>query len=333
MRLFIKNITLFLLPILVISIPVDLFLSSQLRISKDSHADEYSIWNCLFDGKVNSDIVIYGSSRAWVHIDPQIIEDRLNVSAFNLGIDAHNFWLQYLRHKVLLEYNRPPENIIMSVDFYTLQKLKNLYDPDQFLPYMLFSNLIRAYTKSYPTYSFFDYYLPLVRFYGKHKAIFSALKNSIVPINEQSGRIKGFKGQALEWNDDLQNAKTKMKYYEVIFDPELIYLFNDFIIECKEMNINVILVYAPEYIEGQNFLKNRKEVVSLFQNLADKYSIPFLDYSDDEMCKKKEYFYNASHLNMRGAKIFTNKLITDLEEIWNVRDYHGQTIRYDTIVP
>ncbi len=184
MKVFIKQLTIFLLPILVISIPLDVYLSVQLKKSKDYAAGEYSVWNSLFDGKVNSDVVIYGSSRAWVHIDPQMIEDKLNLSAFNLGLDGHNFWLQYLRHKILIEYNPHPKTIILSVDVFSLEKRKDLFNADQFLPYMLFNNLIKHYVESYQGYSLFDSYLPIVRFHGRRDAIFQAVKNSFVSVDD-----------------------------------------------------------------------------------------------------------------------------------------------------
>jgi tRNA A22 N-methylase len=50
----------------------------------------------------------------------------------------------------------------------------------------------------------------------------------------------------------------------------------------------------------------------LYARYSKKYNIPFLDYSDDEICYKKEYFYNASHLNKTGSDLFMQKFIRDL---------------------
>lgn len=323
MKLFLLKVAFYLSIILLISIPLDYFLSWQLKKSKYYAKDEYSVWNDLYDGKIDSDIAIYGSSRAWVQIDPQLLQDRLGLSAYNLGIDGHNIWLQYMRHELLMKYNKKPEYIIFSLDVFTMEKKEDLYNRDQFLPYMLFNNDMKKYIDGYNGYTLLDFYVPLVRYYGKKSAVKYAVKNSVVPINQDLGRKKGYRGQLEVWNDDLIKASLSMKSYQVVPDTFLISQFTKLISECKEKNIKMIFVYTPEYVEGQKFVANRYEVISLYKNIADKYEIPFLDYSNDELCLKKECFYNASHLNKAGAELFTGKLIHDLSKLTTPRRIAG----------
>ena len=202
----------------------------------------------------------------------------------------------------------------MSIDIWSLQKRTKLYNAEQFLPYMLLNKDIINYTSSYNGFISLDYYLPLIRYVGNKKAVVQSIENSIFFPKTKSKRKKGYQGFDFVWNNDLSNAKQKMKHYEGKLDIDLIKLFDKFLLECKEKDIKVILVYTPEYFEGQKFVKNRKEVITLFENFSEKHKIPFLDYSNNEICTKKEYFYNASHLNKTGAELFTNMLINDLKE-------------------
>jgi len=105
-----------------------------------------------------------------------------------------------------------------------------------------------------------------------------------------------------------------MKEYEIKFDAATIQLFDEYLHECRNKGIKVILVYTPEYIEGQKFVKNREEMFKLFINLSLKYNIPFWDYSNDAISFQKKYFYNSSHMNKKGAELFTNKLTNALKE-------------------
>lgn len=304
---------LFFLLIVLLAYPLDLLISYNLK--KSNYAwGEYNTWNDIYNGKINSEIVIYGSSRAWRHIDPNLLKNKLGLSTYNLGIDGHNFWLQHLRHKTLLKYNKKPKYIIMAIDIWSFQKSTELYNAEQFLPYMLLNKDIINYTSSNKGFTSFDYYLPLVRYVGNKKAVVQSIENSIFFPKTLPKRKKGYAGNEQNWNKDFINAKKRMIYYEAKADPELIALFDNFLFECKEKDIEVILVYTPEYFEGQKFVKNRKEIITLFENFSEKYKIPFLDYSNDEICTKKEYFYNASHLNKGGATLFTNMLINDLKK-------------------
>lgn len=313
MKKFLTNIFLyFLLPAVIIAYPLDSIISHFLSQS-NTPPGEYEVWNDIYNTEANCDVAIYGSSRAWVHINPKILSDSLGVKVYNFGIDGHNFWLQYLRHLELLKYNEKPKTIILSVDVGSLQKRKDLYQLYQFLPYMLWNSNIKEYTNSYIGYNKFDYYVPLIRYFGKTNSLKLILKNILNGQSNKRYRQNGFLGMDREWNADLDKAKKKRKSYKIDTDSNSIVLFEKFIKDCKANNIELILVYTPEYIDGQNFVANRNDIIQIYRDFSEKYSIEFYDYSNDSLCLNKKYFYNASHLNSSGAEIFSKKLANDLK--------------------
>ncbi len=298
---------------LLLVYPMDWFISSQLQKSRSHASGEFTTWNDLYAGNINADLAIYGSSRAWVQIDPAILEKELNKLAYNFGIDGHNFWLQYFRHKLFLKNNPKPRCIVISVDIFTLQKRPNLFNANQFLPYMLLDDEVYDYTKSYEGFRSSDYHIPLIRYLGRFDAIRDALKAFMKTPNPKTGRQKGYKPEDVEWNNDFERVKRQMDFYEVEQDTTSIELYDKFLQECKDDNIEVIMIYAPEYIEGQDFVRGRDKVIKMFRDFSKKYAIRFIDYSDHELCFDKKYFYNATHLNKRGAQIFSKQLAKDLK--------------------
>ncbi len=313
MKKFLINSIIFVLPLLIMAYPIDYIMSHYLSQSKD-HPGEFEVWNDIYNSNANCDIAIYGSSRAWVHIDPKILSDSLEFDVYNFGIDGHNFWLQYLRHLEFLKHNKKPKTIIVSVDVFSLQKRNDLYQLDQFLPYMLWNSNIQEYTSSYAGYSTFEYYLPLLRYSGKSNALKTIIKNIFKSQSSENYRNHGFLGMNREWNNDLDKAKKNRDTFKIKLDSTSITLFKNFINECRINDIHLVFVYAPEYIEGQNFVTNRKDIIQFFKDMSTKYSIEFYDYSNDSLCFNKKYFYNASHLNISGAEIFSRKLAGDLKE-------------------
>lgn len=313
MKKFTINIFIFIIPIILLAYPIDLYISAYLKKSNSYAEKEYSTWNAILDGKINSDIVIYGSSRAWVHINPTIITNRLHLSTYNLGIDGHTFCLQYLRHSLLLENNSKPKLIIHSLDIFTLGKGKDLYNSGQFLPYMLWNEEIINATIDYNGFEIIDYYIPLIRYYGRRDAIktaFSMKKNVVNKVE----RVNGYQGQDRKWNTDFDKANNSIKKYEIKLDKTTVILFDKYLRECKFKNIKVIFVYTPEYIDGQKFVKNRNEIINLYKKFSKKYNIPFYDYSNDTISFQKKYFYNAQHLNKTGSQLFTEKLVDTLKK-------------------
>lgn len=312
MNKFIITSLYFLLPLFIIAYPIDYIMSYYLSQSNNSPG-EFEVWNDIYNSNANCDIAIYGSSRAWVHIDPKILNDSLELDVYNFGIDGHNFWLQYLRHLEFLKHNKKPKTIILSVDVYSLQKRIDLYQPDQFLPYMLWNSNIQEYTSSYVGYNTFEYYLPLLRYSGKSNALKTIINNIFINQSNDNFRNNGFLGMKREWNNDLDKAKENKDTYKIKLDSTSITLFEKFINECKINDIELLFVYTPEYIDGQNFVANRNDIFQIYRDMSIKYSIEFYDYSNDSLCFNKKYFYNASHLNNTGAEIFSKTLASDLK--------------------
>ncbi len=270
--------------------------------------------NDIYSGKANCDVAIYGSSRAWVNFNTKIIEDSLKVHAYNFGIDGHNFWLQYLRHLEFTKYNQKPKEIILAVDIFTLEKRKDLYNESQFLPYMLWNKNIWKYTSSYIGFDQIDYLIPLVRYRGKFSALRTAFKNISMRGKVKTYRYKGFAGMNRSWNSDYDEAKATKGTYTAKIDEQTVLLFEKFVQECKESGIKLILVYTPEFIEGQGFVTNKSEIIRIYREFSLKYNIPFWDYSNDKICFDKQLFYNTTHLNKEGANLFTSELVSKLKK-------------------
>lgn len=312
MKKFLLRILWFFLPVVVLAYPLDWFISQNLRKSNAFAVKELPVWNALFSGQLRTDIAIYGSSRAWLQIDSPMMERELGKPTYNFGINAHNFWLQYLRHRMLCDQNQNPKLIIQTLDIHTLMKNKDLVNSEQFLPYMLWNSKIRKWTEGYNGFSIFDYQIPLVRYYAKIQALREARSMWLHPERNKPQRIQGYMGRDISWNGDFERAVGKLKHYEVRPEAPSIALFEGFLKECRDSNIKVVLVYTPEYIEGQKLMHNRAGIIQMYREISAKYGIPFYDYSSHSLSMQKKYFYNTTHLNKTGAELLTKDLIGKL---------------------
>ncbi len=313
MRKFIFRVLIFVIPFILLAYISDKTISGILKKSNSFADGEYPVWNDLYNGEINSDIVIYGSSRALKHISPEILYDSLNVPAYNLGVNGHTLRSEYFRHTLLMKYNRLPRLIIQTIDVTSFEKISDLYNPDQFLPYML--NNTEMERGIFNGFRHIDYHLPMIRYFGKKEAMLEVLKLVFAERLNTPVRVRGYRPRDQEWTDDLKSAKQKMGLLEVKSDSAIIVLFEKFIAECKEKKLPLVLVYTPEYIEGQKFVSNRADILSIYSILSQKYDVPLLDYSNDSISYNRNYFYNSGHLNKTGAELFTRMLIRDLYSI------------------
>lgn len=314
MNLFLKRLLVFVLPLFVVMCFLDVFISYNLKKSHNFQG-EIEVWNAIYSGNINADIAIYGDSRAWTQINPEILNTTLNQNVYNFGIDGHNFWLQYLRHLLYIEYNQKPKTILLNVDIFTLEKRKELYQLEQFLPYALWNNKIINYTASYEGFTKIDYYVPLLRYSGKTKAIKNAFSN-FMRSDTMNFRNKGYKSFDLKWGEN-EKIMNNIDEYTVTFDQQSILLFENFIKECENLNIKLILIYTPEHIDGQKKIANRSELINLCDKFSKKYKLDFLNYSEDSLQLDKKYFYNSMHLNKKGSHILSHKIANQLTKNLN----------------
>ena len=310
MKKFILNLFLFFAPVIIFSVLFDTLITNSLKKSK---AKDYVVWNDLVQGKINSEILVYGTSRARAHINPKILEDSLHSSVYNLGIDGYTFNMEYCRHELVMNYNAKPKYIIQTLDYHMLGKIENLYQYEQFYPY-IDNPIILSTIKKYNGFNWFDYNLPLVRYYGSTKQIISAANILFRSSHNKGNRYKGFHNMDINWTGDFEKVKAKNIYIYQTIENESLRLFEGYLKDMQMRNIKVIFVYTPEYIEGQRFVANRDEIMNLYNKISIKYEIPLLDYSSNSICLKKQYFLNAEHLNLKGSNLFSKMLAVDLKK-------------------
>lgn len=283
-------------------------------------------WNDIFQSRADCDLLILGSSRAWVQFSTQILDSVLNLNSYNIGIDGYQFDMQYFRFKSYLEYNKKPSIVIVSLDIFSLAKPENLYEYEQFLPY-LSNPSVAAQTKKYNGIKASFYYLPFYKYAGTKN--FWMVKMGVLEYfglrKYDNGRFKGFKAQNSIWDSSFDEFKNKnSEGVTQTFDEETIGEFKDFLNYCESNDIQCFLVFSPEYYEVQQLFKNRDEVLYLYKDLAKHYEATFLDFTTDSICLDKKLFYNSQHLNQAGATLFSDKLAKEINN-------HIQSKSFDKI--
>lgn len=310
MKKFLSKILTFFVILYVLAISIDVFVSKQFHHTTDYR---YSVWNDILQGEMKNDILIMGSSRAWVQISPQILDSVLKCSSYNLGMDGSGISRQIPRYNLYREYNNHPKVIIQNVDWSST--LENSYQKkgyllEQYFPYF-YQTKMRKLVLKYEMFDFFDYSLPLIRYvrYSNMWQTYQAIKQL---RNPEYSLVKGYKGLTREWNGKELHKMDSLKF---LYTKQSLNEFCNYVERCKEDSIQMIFVYTPFYIEGTKLVSNISEFYNLFDSIAKKNNIIILNYLSNEICYDSAYFYNAMHLNKKGAERFSIVLAHDLDSI------------------
>ena len=282
---------------------------------KNSNAPVYENLTTIHKGKINSDLIINGSSKALVQVSTYIIDSLLNVNSYNFGMNGINFELQYLVNQLYRIHNPKPNYIIQVVSHGTFKLNKNLHEYKRFAPY-LNDSLVKQITNRLNGFSFADHHLPFIRYSGFSVEILNGISNyfGVKLPTDRSLRHNGYIPSNKHWDNSFDSFKEEYPNGQVInIDSSIVSLFNKYIEDCLRDSIYIILIYPPTYHESHRYIKNRNEIISLFESIANKNQIPFLDYSEDTLSYSQQYFYNSQHLNKNGAELFTEKICTNIK--------------------
>lgn len=275
----------------------------------------YADWDSIYKGGADTEMLIMGSSRAAIQVNPTLMEDSLKQTCFNIGIDGHKFLTQYYKFMLYLKHNKAPKTILLNLDILGLIHTKDFFNYEQFIPY-LNDTIIRNIVKPQPLFNWKDFYVPMVKFTHRKDMVFDGTYAYFKPYEVINPREKGFKSVSKDWDSLFVKKALELMYidgYEAKIDSATKQLFEKFIFLCKEKNIKLIFVYPPEYKDNLHYCLNRSTIINYYKHIANKEHITFLDYSNSYLCNDKRMFFDSQHLNTKGVSLFNNQLIKDLK--------------------
>lgn len=312
MKKFIINTFIFLLGFFLLSLPITWIVDRGLK--KSDYSTEYKEWDDITKGRVNADILIMGSSKAWRHISPQALQDSFKISAYNLGMDGTHFRPQKWRFDVYTKYNKLPKYIIQVAGINEFEDPHIDYNFTQYIPYLNEGYMQRFGKNGF--LNWMDQYIPLYKYTHSTGIMKAGLMANFKRHDSRNYKDRGFLSLSTHWQDSVFQATVKKFPHGMKAFADTA-AYNDFIAYaefCKREKIDLIIVNVPSYIGFQKLVTNPDYIPGLYKKIAAKYNLKYLDYSQDTICRDTAMFYNFNHLNTRGVGIFNKILIKDLKK-------------------
>lgn len=296
-----KNFLLKLAVFFVALIVVDRVLGMVFSYMGDHAKGGYIGHHKYVTDKANEDILIFGSSRAIHHYNPQIISDSLGMSCYNCGQDGNGIILFYGLWQMIKQHHKP-KMIIYDVtpDFdinegennqrylgwlradYDRPGVKEIFseiDPKE--KYKMLSMLYRYNSKFMQNIT--DFVHP----------IFAIEGNGYLPLEGKMDTMKIRKNNGISKIPTYD--QTKLEFVAKLIDDV--------------QDVELSFVASPIWY-GMN-----EETFKPIKEICSKKHIPFLDFSNNsKYVHKNQYFSDGSHLNAVGADEFTKNLIVAMKK-------------------
>lgn len=80
----------------------------------------------------------------------------------------------------------------------------------------------------------------------------------------------------------------------------------------QESGKKVVIVIPPVYKILTEKLTDFNPLRETFKEISRKTGCVFIDFTSNEICNDKKYFYNGNHMNAIGSNLFSTQLADSL---------------------
>ena len=256
--------------------------------------------------EVNTPVVIVGSSRAAHHYVTQMVEDSLEMSAYNVGRDGCFFSYNCcVMNSILDRYS--PELIIWEngreyladQERDPIAALFPYYNKNKWVTEFIdndspWTEQIRLFSKTYRYNSVI--HRVMMRYVSRHKFKDGTVKGYLPLVPKNLREPLEFKSELVE-NDEL--SLTKVEHFRLTLE------------RAQSKGIKVVVVDSPEYRKRRDCSLSG----DMMRNLCQDYGMVYLDNSQlPYFLEHPELFSDATHMNDNGAKIYTEMFIRQIKD-------------------
>ena len=254
-------------------------------------------------GKIQSDVLIYGSSRGARSVIAKVFSDSLGISAYNLSFPGSDITFHEYLLRLTLETkgNKKPKTVILVVD-----------DSDEL---KVSKSLKFRLDRMYPLVKYKAIREELVR--RKEK---KPLLNELFVIHQLNKSNFLFKKKKFTKNDSIMPCGSmpishQKKTFDKIFnkltynysiDGELIQkvrAIKAFKNLCKKNKIELIVAIPPNFRPVSKGLASRLEQIMKGDATIWEYN------QNNPVYSNPDYFFDNAHLKINGSYIYTNELV------------------------
>lgn len=281
----------FVLPLLLLLLGADLLLRRLATRVLPGDGEQAKITQVMA-GQLDYPLTIWGASTARVHFDTRVIDSLAHTSSFNMGLDGVSFQ-QYqgvLRH--FIRYSRKARQVVIALHVAELSPRTELRNPDFFYPYMDHPEVGRGLATIVPDVAWKMRYVP---------AYFLTCYPFKGLMTQESGTgLKGFAPNP-RYGDKPDMAHAPR---QVDIDPARLQEVREVVRLCRQQGIVPVVCLVPYYKKGQALISNLPQLRAALSSLRQDGAV-YMDFLDDPICAREEFFYHNVHMNDRGAALFS----------------------------
>ncbi|MDH7446569.1 hypothetical protein [Aquimarina sp. 2201CG14-23] len=253
--------------------------------------------------EVETDILVFGSSHAHRHYIPEVFEKNLQNTAYNVGAEGQQLLYHTAMQKMILK-RTTPALIILNIDGNFLYKSPAAYDRLSDLHPYYSDNKDELRPILGLQSKFIDFKL-FFKAYQTNSTLIHAIRYYASPQLDYQG-YRPLSGTMKPSEDNIYGKNEKGDDYIEEIDENFLNAFKEFIENAKKHQVKLAMVTSPSLNEV-DYSQNASMI--MMKEIAKEENIPFIDFYNSEPFKFNHLlFHDVTHLNNKGANMFTKRL-------------------------
>ena len=272
-----------------------------------------------FGGRINlaleqqSDLVVFGSSRALHHYIPSVLESKTGLSSFNAGMDAQTLLYHYSLQQMLFERYRP-KFILLDLNTEDLRSDPNRRAYDKLAKLRPFAHhpVVHSLLTRHHPYEAIKLHSQIYRY---NSMLLSILRYWLKPHSEGSAAKAGYVPLRGSLHGTLASHQTEE--LDPSLDAEYVSILRQFVSSARQQGTEVILCQSPLWeMVNDDYRQAHPELLRQYLDLARELDLPVVSITqkEHESFRDTELFRDPLHLNHRGAELFSTLLANELVE-------------------
>ena len=267
------------------------------------------------------DVLLLGSSHVFEDINPAIFWEQQGIAAYDLCGAVQPLWNSYYNLKEALKTQKPKLIILEGMCLTYINEYASEDKQAKNVLGMKYSqNKKEAIEVSIPEDKRINYYLPHLLY---HNTYYDLDREDFKPYLGNENIYKNWKGFEAQFASEKIDRPSIPESIEPMWISEKSEEYFRKIIElAREEGIPIEIVISPfqvTQIGYQQFLGGKK--------IAEEYGVPFTDYNNyyDELNLDFDTdFADVEHLNYKGSRKYTEKLLQDILMKYNLPNHKNE---------
>lgn len=250
---------------------------------------------------------IIGSSRALNIVNIKTTELYGKDNGINLAASGTGIAECYLIYSSFIENGNLLDTLFVQMDIYTLNasiSFNSPFHPFLYFPFLNEQDVQEVYKDNVSKLDYLLWrYVPYFK-YAEFNNYYPIYKMKMIDNMCPVSPYEAYDGSEILTDEDYEGFKPMQKKYHTVNPIDKKYV-EKLVKLAQQQGTKVIFFTAPEFKEIKQFQQNREQMYAEIRGIAEKYHIPYHDFTNYKDFTDKSLFGDYLHLNPIGVEKFS----------------------------